>query len=355
MNRSSFRFTQGAFDLANKLAHLSAHASRQQRFAARLARRFVKPILRRIGANQVVSAKVFGRFLQMPAEHPLPAILAEFPQHNRPLGLAIEAITRHSAGDHRLAVIDVGANIGDTIAILEERCPGICLYLCLEADRRLADLCRLNHSDNTRVIIKQCFIGEEEGTAVRLQDDGRANPSTKLASIESTSEATSIDRLVRLDSAAKEFVETNGCLSLIKIDTEGYDFSVLRSGPNLLKRYRPAIYFEWFPRLLIGLNEKVWSGFEYLATFGYRHFVFFTNKGDYYCKISDPDRLFLRSLSSVSLSNPSLGYFDVFATADLSVCDELVHANIAVMDGCECARSLDSLSRLSGTKEPTCE
>lgn len=288
------------------------------------------PLAKRFAARDVVSASLFGRTLQVPAEHPLSATMAAFPQYNSPLLLAVDSIAAQKGLE--VSIIDVGANVGDTVAMIEQHRPASCRFLCIEADARLANLCEFNHASNSRVIVKRCFIGQEEGAAVRLKDDGRANPSTKLVSSDHLADFSSYDRLTRLDTATQEFAEETGHVDLIKVDTEGYDFSVLRSGPNLLKKFGPSILFEWYPRLLKELNESAWGGFEYLAGLGYCHFVFFTNRGDFYCKISNPDRLFLRSLFSVALRDPALGYFDVFATINPANFEHLVEASIKLMD-----------------------
>lgn len=333
MSRSPSNLAQYAFDAANKLLYMSVHSSPPVRLLARVANRIVRPLSRSLGSRHVVSAHLYGRFLTVPAEHPLAAILIEFPQYNRPLGLAVEALALSRTDNSALVIIDVGANVGETIAVIEDRNPGLPSYLCIDADQDILQLCALNHTGNSRVQVKHCYIGEDEGAAVSLQDDGRSNPSIKSAADDQSEGNAGYRRLVRLDTVAGPFAEAQGRISLIKIDTEGYDFSVLRSAPRLLDKYKPAVYFEWFPKLISDLGEEVWSGFEYLATFGYRHFVFFTGRGDYYCKVSEPDRLFLRSLSSVALGDDSVGYFDVFASTQEVVCNQLVEASIAMLDG----------------------
>jgi FkbM family methyltransferase len=261
--------------------------------------------------------------MRMPAEHPLPAVLHRFPQYNRPLAMAIKAIASSSSGSPNLTVVDVGANIGETVAVIEQLVPDVS-YLCIEADDDIARICRFNHRGNPRVQIEQCYIGENAGSLVMLQDDGRANPTTKLIDQANFDESSNYGRLVRLDTVAGPFADAHHGLSLIKVDTEGYDFSVLRSGPRLIERYRPALYFEWFPDLLTDLQEEVWNGFDYLEGFGYLHFVFFSSQGDYYCHLSRPDHFVLKSLASTASQNKSLLYFDVFASTDAAVCQRLV-------------------------------
>ena len=330
MKRLLSRSAQRSFDVGHKLIDLSLHSTLPVRLLARAANKLVWPISRSLGTDRLVSANVYGRSLTMPAEHPLLATVMEFPQYNRPLGLAVEAILASDTGNSALSVIDVGANIGETIAIIEDHCPGKSRYLCLEADSDLAELCELNHAGNHRVQVEQCYIGEEEGASVRLEDDGRGSPSTKRDTGDHGDES-GYGKLVRLDTIAMRFAETNNGVSLIKVDTEGYDFSVLRSAPEILTKYKPAVYFEWFPKLLVGLHENAWSGFEYLANFGYRHFVFFIGRGDYYCKISDPDRLLLDSLASIAMADQSIGYFDVFASTQEEICNKLVKKNIEIL------------------------
>lgn len=328
MKRTSSHVAQVAFDTTNRLRALSDHSSFPVRAFAKIMRRLVRPVARRLTAHHLVDAQLYGQRLRMPAEHSLAAILASHPQYNRPLALAVKALA-DAGGPLPITVVDVGANIGETIAVIEEHNPGLCTYLSIEADEEIAELCSLNHHGNPRVETVQCFIGENEGAVVRLEDDGRANPSTKLVADSGATDDSTQHRLVRLDALAARFAETHGSLSLIKVDTEGYDFSVLRSGAELLERYHPALYFEWYPALLRDLNEEVWSGFEYLARFGYEHFVFFESVGDYYCKLSSPDRFLLRGLAEVARQHPALLYFDVFTSTSEDVCDRLVDLCLA--------------------------
>jgi FkbM family methyltransferase len=324
VNRSLSYLAQGSFDLTNKLHRLSVDSNLLIRLLARSLNKLLRPVARKLGNNHIVFGYLYGHRLAMPAEHPLAGTVAAFPQYNRPLALAVEAILKARTESSPLVVIDVGANIGETVAIIEQHRPGFCTYLCIEPDREIAELCRLNHSSNSRVQIMQSFIGEQEGVSVRLQDDGRANPSTLVSAESQFDEACTSGRLVRLDTIAASFVESHQCFSLLKVDTEGYDFSVLRSGHQLVKKYKPAIYFEWFPKLLLGLNEGVCDGFEYLRDLGYRYFVFFTGQGDFYCEVADPDRLCLQSLASVALRNETTLYFDVFASTSETLCNLLV-------------------------------
>ncbi len=322
ISRSHSRLAQTAFDTSNLLRDRSLHAGFFGSLLARAAAKLWRPISKRVSADHLVNAHLYGHNLVMPSEHPLVATMQHFPQYNRPLGLAAIAVADSYPAGSRLTIIDVGANIGDTIALVEQWRPGVFSYLCIEPDANLAELCKKNHQNNSLVEVRQNFVGENEGAIVMLQDDGRANPSTKLAT--GSDSASIVGRLVRLDTAASSLGEPHGLVSLIKVDTEGYDFSVLRSGSQLLKLQKPALYFEWYPALLKNIEEDPRLGFEHLRDLGYRHFVFFTNTGDYYCNITDPDIAFLRGIESVAGSPNSPPYFDVFASTTEAVSASLV-------------------------------
>jgi FkbM family methyltransferase len=275
-----------------------------------------------IGAHKLVTAHLYGHDLVMPIEHPLGPILELFPNYNRPLALAAQAVAEHNGSNPHLIVVDVGANIGETVAIIEENCGAIGQYLCIEADRELAELCKTNFQSNGRVRVEQCLIGENEGMRAWLERDGRSNPSTRLINPSST--ASSRDKIVRLDTVAAQFAEAHGALDLIKVDTEGFDFSVLRSAAQMLQEYRPALYFEWFPKLLSEFEEEPSAGFAQIMRLGYGYYVFFTNRGDYYCLSNEPDTTVLRELEAVTLRRGPIKYFDVFATTDKRTRDRLV-------------------------------
>jgi len=283
-----------------------------------------KPLLRRFGSSHTVVATVYNHKHIMPSEHHIVPIVRKYPHYNRPLGLTALALARSVSDGISLTAIDIGANIGETAALIELWHPNVFSYLCIEPEPDLAEMCKANHDRNTRVHVLQAFMGEDEGAAVQLQDDGRANPSTVRTS---DLTATDTQRLVRLDTAALPFAQEYGRLDLIKVDTEGYDFSVLRSGSRLLRDYQPALFFEWFPSAIKQVGEDMFSGFEFLQQSGYRYFVFFTNFGDYYCYRFDPELLFLRSLASIT-ETQSLVYFDVFASTSEDIANILVELSI---------------------------
>ncbi|SEG20589.1 methyltransferase, FkbM family [Bryocella elongata] len=307
---------QLSFDAELRLSRASHGSPFPLNLVAKVARRVVAPLARSFGSRRTVKCVVYGQSLQMPAEHPLPGILVVNPQYNRPLALTAQAIAAEHTPSSMLAAVDVGANIGDTVAILEEALPGRFAYLCIEPEEEIAGLCTANHEANSRVVVTRAFVGEQEGAEVYLEDDGRANPTTRVAA-----HGVAMGTLRRLDSLALPFVESRNGLALIKVDTEGFDFAVLRSGVELLRRYHPVLFFEWFPRLL---QEDPLDGLRFLNSLGYEHMVFFTNRGDFYCAASGLQEDLWASLLLVTSRVETIPYFDVAAMVDRSTRDALI-------------------------------
>ncbi len=322
MNRTHSALAQLCFSLANRLLHYLGALNPPFRRPAMAAGMIGVTIAKWIGAGKLVKAHLYGHDLIMPIEHPLVPIQELFPCYNRPLAHSAQALAERNRSQPRLVVVDVGANIGETVAIIAEQCGDIGQYLCIEADQELAELCEANLHDNRRVTVERCLIGEDEGSTAWLEDSHRSNPSTRLAAPPSA--ASSAAHVVRLDTVVAPYAELHGGLDMIKVDTEGYDFAVLRSGTAMLEKYHPALYFEWFPKLLAGFGENSAAAFERLVQLGYRHYVFFTNHGEIFRSTDALETPLLRDLEAITLSGGPIKYFDVFATTDGQTSDRLV-------------------------------
>ena len=71
-----------------------------------------------------------------------------------------------------------------------------------------------------------------------------------------------------------EVFRDRGPVDFIKVDTDGFDFEVLRGAGATLKRDRPILYFELEPRCLVELApEAPVEGLSWLQSVGYRRLV----------------------------------------------------------------------------------
>jgi hypothetical protein len=136
--------TQSIHDLSAELDNRAYFGS----ITARVLRRLSAPVFRKtLTFNKTVSATLWSHRVEIPANHHLPWILRHNPKWSQSLVHTVMAL-----GRTRVRLIDVGANVGDTVIMLEQALPGVCESLCIEPDPRFVELCRKNikgyQSDN---------------------------------------------------------------------------------------------------------------------------------------------------------------------------------------------------------------
>jgi hypothetical protein len=74
-----------------------------------------------------------------------------------------------------------------------------------------------------------------------------------------------------------EVFRERGRLDMLKIDTDGFDFEVLRGGVATLRRDGPVLFFEFDPRLVPEAEREL----EWLQGLGYQTVTCFTPDGDF--------------------------------------------------------------------------
>lgn len=113
--------------------------------------------------------------------------------------------------------------------------------------------------------------------------------------------------------------------NFIKVDTDGFDFKVLRSGMEFIKSHRPSLYFEWDRTFLEAQGEDYLSIFAKLADCGYGWAVIFDNFGYLLCAVDICDRRNLTLLMRYTThSKQNIYYYDVLLLGDNLSVDEFV-------------------------------
>jgi FkbM family methyltransferase len=250
--------------------------------------------------------------MEIPANHHLPWILRRNPKWSQSLVHTVKALGAH------VRLIDVGANVGDTVVMLEEALPGVCESLCIEPDPRFVELCRKN-THGIEATVVQTFVSDER----RWVRTVHHVPGTAF----SAACSNGVEALP-LDEVARQFASEN--LALIKIDTDGYEFKILRSAAELIASFKPALFFELAPRFWDQAGEESALVFDWLAKLGYFHYALFTDDSFLYCSISNPSPTFVRSIIESSRTRHGM-YFDVLATHDEQMRDRTVAINLHEM------------------------
>ena len=275
---------------------------------------FARKILLRL-ANPIIVLKFRGFKLAMPFSHMIFASLKAYPSYD----MQLYGIAKHIYKQYgRLDMVDIGANIGDTVCFTQIQ---DATYLMVEGEPSYARLIAKNLAYNFKgdisiggghnkpsFLLYTALLGESalntSNTAYRLhlQDgSGKLIPSKTL-------DSTSI---ITLD----ELITTSGFVpNFIKIDTDGFDFKILRGAKNTLLKHKPVLFFEWDRQHLEAQGENPLSIFPFLETIGYHMLLIFDNFGTLLCKLSSKDTNNLALLIEYTIhSKQHIYYYDVLA------------------------------------------
>lgn len=230
----------------------------------------VRQLLVRLG-DPPVTLPVAGSALRMPLSHDLPLYRASFPLYSDNLRRLVAAC---AAKYPDLSVVDIGANIGDSVALLRGLPFGA--VLCVEGDPRYLTFLRANTADlGGRVMVAPVLVGAETG---EIQAELVASRGT--AGLRVGGGVTGAVRTLSLDDLIKAY-PLPGPLKVLKSDTDGFEARILEGGLATLRRSCPVLFFEYDPRMLAG-NAS--DGLGLLATIeraaGYRTALIYDNVGD---------------------------------------------------------------------------
>lgn len=107
--------------------------------------------------------------------------------------------------------------------------------------------------------------------------ESSTNPSTQ------TAKAPKPSRNLAFDSLDNIILKHHFTPNLIKIDTDGFDFKVIRSAFETLRVHKSAVYFEWDSHYLAQNGENPISIFGDLCAIGYEECIIFDNFGHLLC------------------------------------------------------------------------
>jgi FkbM family methyltransferase len=210
-----------------------------------------------------------------------------------------------------LHAIDIGANVGDTAALIRKA--GEIPVLCIEGDSELLSILAENAAVmGAGIAIEKSFVGAE-GQAVDpalIVDRGR-NASLKAA----IKDEGSI-KLRSLRSILEDHPEFSQA-KLLKTDTEGFDFDILRQSLDFIRGSKPVIFFEYDPGLRPAESKAGLDIIGALIDAGYSDFIYYDNYGNFLIHAKASQLNILTDLHNYLASNRAFGaavyYFDVCA------------------------------------------
>jgi|TARA_B110001452_G_C15169981_1_gene406661 FkbM family methyltransferase len=203
-----------------------------------------------------------GRELILPPGHLLKYYNVNYPRYDKFISEVVKRI------DKEKSVIDIGANIGDTLLRFYNSNSKL-RYYSIEADSYFFKYLKINKEkmslglDNKITLINN-LVGEN-----LVGNLSKTNTGTKTLIENSEGIKTKpLDEIILENNINK--------IALIKIDVDGYDYNVLKSGINQIKKHKPDLFFEY-----MSLNESGYINIiNELNQIGYNDWSVLNNYGE---------------------------------------------------------------------------
>ncbi len=281
------------------LASVALHPETSRSLARHVGRSIRAMVLKfRDPACRVVPAG-FAVPLLMPLSHEMPSYRAKFPRYDR-LPPFIARLIRQRRGSLRM--VDVGANIGDTIASTSPKAGD--RYIALEPHPVFFQYLLENMAGVESVECIQLACSEEaELLGFDSQTKGTAAPSKDFATPLSV-------QALPLDVIWQEQWH-RARVDFLKIDTDGFDASVIRSALELLATWRPWLYYECDVHLTKGGMAELLDVPCQLLRCGYKDALAFDNFGEFVDRLQLDDTLKWEKLMSCQSANGPVFYHDI--------------------------------------------
>jgi FkbM family methyltransferase len=214
-----------------------------------------------------VKYNLAGVNILLPFSHNLPVSKKVFPSYDENIG-RITSLVKGKYDD--LKMIDIGANVGDTVIMVKTKVD--IPILCIEGEEKFVSLLQKNTKSFQNIFVEKSFVGDEKfisGNYVYSKGSGRIVEGENQSGI-------SLKTLEQIMSKYSEFKKSK----LLKIDTDGFDCRIIKNEINLLSEMKPVIFFEYDPFLYKPKDDAL-GVFDLLLKAGYGAVVFYENTGDY--------------------------------------------------------------------------
>ena len=245
--------------------------------------------------------------ISLPPGHKLPFNQLSYKLYDK----KIIQITKYIYDKMRGTCIDIGANIGDTAVAI--RASSNMPIICVEGDAEFYQYLDKNTVGLSDIKIVKSFIGGEQkdikGHYVKEAGTGKFIKND--SDVTSTSFITISNLLSDLNINASD-------VSLIKSDTDGFDFDIILGSLNFVTAQKTSLFFEYE----VNSHESHVKSLEVidaLSKNGYK-FIVYDNYGNFYSSVtSDFINRFVEINAYIKSGNSNGGgicYVDVFATTN---------------------------------------
>lgn len=236
-------------------------------------------------SDPLISYEIAGFNLLIPFSHQLPFILKKYPLYSSNLARLAKYVKQKY---EHLKFIDIGANIGDSIALLKKEADYP--ILCIEGDEQFLSVLEKNATFFAEIHIIKAYLGECSNSirGSTIKQGGTAHLSENKV-------GDNIIEVKKLSDVLKDY--PSFCQSkMIKVDTDGFDCKILRGAADFLKSAKPIIFFEYDPFFLAEQGDDGISIFNDLSSYGYKNLLIYDNFGDLMLSVNINNSRFLEEL-----------------------------------------------------------
>jgi FkbM family methyltransferase len=220
--------------------------------------------------DPLVQFRLDGYNILLPLSHSLPKIRKRFPDYSANLGRIAAAI---AAKDPYARAIDIGANVGDSVAIIRAKCS--MPILCIEADAKFLTIFEKNMPLLGRdIYLFAGFVAMDTGPIV-----GEAIETSGTARLVPAAGDTRVNA-ESLEDILKRFPEFQRP-RLLKSDTDGFDLPILHGALDFLQEVKPVLFFEYDPFYLSSHGHEGLQTLRELLRIGYSKVLVYDNFGDF--------------------------------------------------------------------------
>ena len=259
--------------------------------------------------DPAVEVEICGTPLLMPLSHQLPVHQAAHPDYSMNLGRIAGLAT---ADRPDATIVDIGANVGDSVAIMRSRTAAP--ILGIEGDASFLPYLEVNAARFADVEVAPTYVrtsGSPDDQLAVVRDGGTARLERVTGPGTAGADAPLVvTPLVEILRDHPRFAAPR----LIKVDTDGQDAGILADADEVLASSHPVLFFEFDPAMTQAASgSNALETFPQLAALGYRRALFFTNLGDLVIGLDRDAWSEVDALSEYPAEGEPVAYFDVCA------------------------------------------
>ncbi|MES2446442.1 MAG: FkbM family methyltransferase [Bacteroidota bacterium] len=213
-------------------------------------------------------------------------------------------------------IIDIGANIGDTVALLRSE-KVVNPILCIEGNPFYLNLFDQNIKNFDNVTLLRSFLSDktEELNVQVFTNEGTAKIEKNNDGI--LIKMTTLDELINNNQIEN--------IRILKVDTDGFDILILTGAKEVVEKNQPVIFFEYDN----DLNSSKTSCLSYLLSLrdkGYQNALFYDNLGNFLISLDLSQVELIRSLDKYINKDSAFQYYDVavFHEKDKKLAENIV-------------------------------